>query len=304
MGSRFLVEMADVLRASGLRVVEQDGWQTRARGSGGYDGTRPWCVMWHHAASAPGASAKSVADYGSFVSENRPVQNLVLGRVGSSWREIEVWVCAAGATNTNGKGIALPFSLGTVPVDQMNTHALGVEAVNSGVGEPWPVAQVDAYFALNDALARWLGLAPTDFSFHSVYAPGRKIDPATALAVQGEWRPSQTNSSGSWSLPDTATEAIRRSSSTPEPVPPDPPKGSDLMFTVLQIVDHPEELGGMADANGIIAQISWLNPQRSLAVKNAGAQTWKLSVADVANCDLLGPIPPSFTRADFANVIP
>lgn len=75
------------------------------------------------------------------------------------------------------------------------------------------------------------------------------------------------------------------------------------MFTVIQVIDHPDELGGMADTHGIIAQVSWLNPQRSAAVKAAGAPIWELSIGDVANCDLLGPLPPSFTRENFANVI-
>lgn len=297
MGARYLTDMAAVLRAAGLSVVEQEGWQTRARGSGGFDGNRPWCIMWHHAASSPGASAKSVADYGSYYSENKPVQNLVLGR------DAEVWVCAAGATNTNGKGSAMPMSLGTVPLDQMNTHAIGIEAVNSGVGEPWPQVMVDAYFRLNNALCAAYWLAPTDLSSHAAYAVGRKIDPATAAAVQGGWRPRSINSSGTWNVDDMRGEALARAGTQPpEPSPPEPGK-LDLMFTVIQVIDHPDELGGMADTHGIIAQVSWLNPQRSAAVKAAGAPIWQLSIGDVANCDLLGPLPPSFTRENFANVI-
>ena len=41
MGDRYLTNLADVLEAAGLRVVRYHGWQTRARGSGGYEQGRP-----------------------------------------------------------------------------------------------------------------------------------------------------------------------------------------------------------------------------------------------------------------------
>jgi len=217
MGSRYLVDMADVLRAAGLQVTEQDGWQTRGRSSGGFDGNRPWCIMWHHAASAPGASAESVANYASYGSDVAPVCNLVLGRDGA------VIVCAAGATNTNGSGGPLDVSLGRIPTDQMNTHAIGIEAVNTGTGEQWPQAQIDAYFAINNALANACGLAPSDLSSHAEWAPGRKIDPATAAAVVGPWRPASINSSGTWALDDIRNEAERRAGTMPPPTQEDDP---------------------------------------------------------------------------------
>jgi hypothetical protein len=207
MGARYLTDMADVLRDAGLAVTEQDGWQTRARSSGGYDGSRPWCIMWHHAASAPGASTESVANYASYGKTSTPVCNLVLGRAG------DVIVCAAGATNTNGKGGPFGVSSGVVPLDQMNTHAIGIEAVNTGVGEPWPQQQIDAYFAINNALAAAYGLLPGDCCTHNVWAPGRKIDPATAAAVQGPWQPASTTTSGTWSLEDIVAEAAARATS-------------------------------------------------------------------------------------------
>ena len=210
-GAQWLTDMADVLRAAGLSVSEQSGWMTRARSSGGFTGGRPWCVMWHHAASAPGSSAAAIADYASFGSDVAPVCNLVLGRDGA------VIVCAAGATNTNGAGGPYTVSRGTIPVDQMNTHAIGIEAVNSGVGEPWPQVQIDAYFTINNALTAAYGLEPGDLCTHAVWAPGRKIDPATAAAVQGPWRPAAVNTSGTWALEDVQNEARRRAASSAPP---------------------------------------------------------------------------------------
>ena len=75
--------------------------------------------------------------YGSDV---RPVANLYIGRAG------DVWVMAAGATNTNGKGRARSTSRGTIPENQMNLYAVGVEMGNNGVGEVWPQTQIDAMF--------------------------------------------------------------------------------------------------------------------------------------------------------------
>jgi hypothetical protein len=41
MGSRYLTDLADVIRAAGLAVIEEPGWQSRARGSGGYSTRSP-----------------------------------------------------------------------------------------------------------------------------------------------------------------------------------------------------------------------------------------------------------------------
>jgi hypothetical protein len=207
----YLTDMADILRDAGLAVTEQDGWRTRARSSGGYAAGRPWCIMWHHAASAPNATAESVANYASYGSDVAPVCNLVLGRDGA------VIVCAAGATNTNGTGGPQPTSRGLVPVDQMNTHAIGVEAVNTGVGEAWPQVQIDAYFTLTLALTAAYGLEADDLCTHAQWAPGRKIDPATAGAVQGPWQPATINSAGTWSQFDVQAEARRRATQPPPP---------------------------------------------------------------------------------------
>jgi hypothetical protein len=215
VGSRYLTGLADWCRAAGLVVVEVNGWQTRARSSGGYDDGRPWCVMWHHTASntSPGNDVAYIID-----SPDAPLANLYLARDGA------VWICAAGATNTNGKGGPHAVSRGTVPLDKMNTYAVGIEAANDGVGEWWPAVQVDAFFALSLTLTERLGLMPTDVCHHSVWAPTRKVDPARADAVEGDWWPRATNASGSWSLPDTIDElAARAGQPPPHPLPPLPP---------------------------------------------------------------------------------
>jgi len=225
---RYLTEMADVLRAAGVTVVEQDGWRTRARSSGGYSGNRPWCVMWHHTASGANATAANDAQYMSYNASDKPIANLLIARDGT------VWVLAAGATNTNGKGNPQPFTRGTVPADQMNTHAIGMEIQNTGVGQTYSQPCIDAAFATSLALCAAYGLAPDDVCTHAQYAPGRKIDPATAAAVAGPWQPRSINSSGSWNLDDLRAECRRRASG-PAPIPPDPtPEDFDMESFLIQ----------------------------------------------------------------------
>jgi len=230
VGSRYLTELADWCRAAGLVTHEVDGWQHRARSSGGFDGDRPWAVLWHHTASA--TSPENDVSYMCYGSPDAPVANLLLDRDGG------VWVMAGGATNTNGKGGPYNVSRGQVPKDSMNTHAVSIEAANNGVGEWWPQVQIDAYFVLSLMLTERLGLAPTDICEHQVWAPDRKIDPAVADAVQGPWQPSRATSSGTWNQADVINELRHRAGApgpTPEPGPPGPPIGEDDKSMVVAL---------------------------------------------------------------------
>jgi hypothetical protein len=210
--SQYLEGLAIALRNAGLTVVELAGWETRGRGDNvPYSDGRPWCVLWHHTASA--GDGADDADYCTFRSPDAPLTNLVIGPDGI------VYVCAAGPTNTNGKGGPLTFSRGTVPVDSMNSYAVGIEISNNGVGMPYPTVQIDACFAASNAVAAAYGLEPDDVAEHVDWAPGRKIDPATAAAVQGPWTPAAVNGSGSWSLFDLRAECRRRATATPPPAP-------------------------------------------------------------------------------------
>lgn len=220
--SQYLEQLATVLRAAGLQVVELPGWQTRGRsGNAPYGDGRPWCVMWHHTASA--GDGATDADYCTFRSPDAPLANLVIGRDGV------VYVCAAGPTNTNGKGGPLEFSRGTVPVDSMNNYAVGIEISNNGVGMPYPAVQTDACFAASNAITAAYGLNADDVANHYDWSPGRKIDCATAAAVEPPWAPRSQSSSGTWSLEDLRAECRRRSSTTP---PPPTPNGDVDMYVI------------------------------------------------------------------------
>jgi hypothetical protein len=106
-------------------------------------------------------------NYCTFTHQDAPLCNLYLGRNGN------IYVCAAGATNTNGKGDCPHIS-----PDSMNSSAIGIEAGNNGVGETWPTIQQDAYLALCWFLCAEYGIAVDHVHGHQEWAPDRKIDMA------------------------------------------------------------------------------------------------------------------------------
>jgi hypothetical protein len=233
--SRYLEDLADVFRAAGLTVIELEGWQRRGRSNNSpYADGRPWCVMWHHTASS-GDGAWD-AQYCTFSAPDAPLTNVVIGRDGI------VHVCAGGPTNTNGKGGPLTFSRGVVPIDSMNSYAIAFEISGDGVGMPYPTVQIDACFTASLAVTAAYDLEADDVAGHADWAPSRKIDPATADAVQGPWQPADVNSSGTWSLFDLRAECSRRAgTSSPPPTGPPPTPthpGKVRNMYVLNVTRH------------------------------------------------------------------
>jgi hypothetical protein len=167
--SRYLTELAEVCRRTGWPVIEVDGWQTRARGSGGYGDAKPDHVIVHHTASGPSSDGWPDVNYMTHTHDDAPLCNLYLSRDGT------IWVCAAGATNTNGKG---SDPCGITANDSMNSSAIGIEAGNSGTGEPWPVDQQNSYVELCAALCDAYLIPVGCVHAHFEWAPSRKIDPA------------------------------------------------------------------------------------------------------------------------------
>jgi len=217
MGSRYLTDLAAVLRAYGLTVHEQDGWQNRARGSGGYEPGRPTHVMVHHTASGPSSDPYGDVSYITSGADAAPLANLYLSRTG------QVWVIAAGATNTNGSGS--DSWGGGVPVDSMNTHAIGIEAANAGTGEPWPQAQTDAYLTICRALCAAYSIPnPHHVRGHAEWSPGRKIDPAGP--------PRWADGSETWRMDDYRTDVALDEPTPPTPTPIPDPQEYDMAFMI------------------------------------------------------------------------
>jgi hypothetical protein len=218
----YYVDMLEVLKAAGCAVsvgAQNEGWESRARSSGGWPAA-PLGFWWHHTASST-TPANDLA-YMCNNADDAPIGNLYIDRDGVCWP------IAAGASNCAGKGGPYTFSRGTVPLDGGNTRGWQCEVANSGVGERWPQAQVDAFFKASNALNAHVGNQPYDIITHHVWAPSRKIDPATAAAVEGPWKPRSLNSSGTWSLDDIVTECVRRAEPQPEP-----PEEADMLRKVL-----------------------------------------------------------------------
>jgi hypothetical protein len=124
-----------------------------------------------------------------------------------------------------------------VPQDSGNTYGFQIEAANAGTGQTWPQAQVDAFFAISNALNAFVGNRPDDVITHQVWAPTRKIDPATAAAVQGSWQPRSSTSSGTWNLDDIAAECVRRAGTNP-PEPPPEDEMTDADWTKFTQIAH------------------------------------------------------------------
>jgi hypothetical protein len=217
VGSRYLTDLVDVCRGAGLVVHIVDGWERRARGSGGYDPGRPTHVMVHHTASGPGSDPDGDVAYIATGSPDAPMANLYLSRTG------DVWVVAAGATNTNGSGSA-PWP-GGCPNDQMNTHAIGIEAASTGTGEPWPYNQQVAYVALCSALCLAYGIGADLVRAHFEWAPGRKIDPAG----QSMW----ASGSSSWAMDQFRDDVATDQHPQPPTPTPEPVEDDDMAFIII-----------------------------------------------------------------------
>ena len=227
MAGQYLTWLADVIRAAGVNVVEEANWKTRARSSGGFPVT-PLAVQWHHTASS-GSNPRGDINYMLYNSSARPIGNIYLATNGTAH------ILAAGASNTAGRGGPMNFSRGQIPLDSGNTRSVAIEAANNGVGQAWSQAQIDAFFKISNAINKKLGNKPADLYTHHGYAPTRKIDPATTLAVQGPWKPSSVNQQRTWSQTDVRNEATRRSggTTTPPPTQPPPSTGTPWYTTVI-----------------------------------------------------------------------
>lgn len=155
------------LRKWGLKVEAHEGWRTRGRPYDFY----PKAVICHHTAS--GSSSGNFASEGIVLNGRSdlpgPLCQILLGRDGT------VKLIAAGYSNHAGYG----GPRAGIPENQGNTYAVGIEAENNGLGEPWRPTTVIAYYRLCAALLDWFGVKDVNRVFgHKEWAPGRKIDPA------------------------------------------------------------------------------------------------------------------------------
>lgn len=163
--------LADVLRDAGLTVTEYPGWPTRGNDSV-FNRFAPFVVVDHHTATGTNWTNQAVADLLA-VKGNKttpaPLCNVGLRRDG-------VYVCiASGIANHAGPG----YWKGATA----NKQAVGIEAYNNGLGEPWPPVQLEAYARGNAAILKQLGRDASFVAAHREWRPkaigkfGAKIDP-------------------------------------------------------------------------------------------------------------------------------
>ncbi len=147
--------LPEVLAKAGCTVVTMSGWETRGRTVAGFYG-----VIWHATATGPRASDQNVAN---LLRDGRsdlpgPLCQLGLDRHG------RFWLIASGKGNHNGRGT-------------YGNNAIGIEAFNDGIGEPWPTVQVDAYVRGTAAILDHLNLPTSRVLAHRESDPTRKTDP-------------------------------------------------------------------------------------------------------------------------------
>jgi peptidoglycan hydrolase-like protein with peptidoglycan-binding domain len=166
-----LTWLPDVLHSAGLKVAEVAGWRTRGHGdvgairgvichhTGGADASHGVMPTLHTLVNGREGDAKTPPLSG-------PLAQLGLARDGT------YYVVAAGRANHAGPGSWRGCTTG-------NTSFIGIEAENTGRGEPWPDVQIDAYRRGAAAILKRIGAGADDCCGHKEYAlpKGRKNDP-------------------------------------------------------------------------------------------------------------------------------
>jgi hypothetical protein len=162
-----LTWLADVLRAAGCRVVEEDGWKTRGR-DGAFD---PEAVMLHHDASPAGETSGGV----DVIRDGRPGLE---GPLSQLWLSFDgTWhVVAAGRANHAGEG----GPWGRIARDQGNRDSIGIETDHT-TDEQWSDPQRSEALRGVHALCQALGITTRAVIDQTVCAhkeyTDRKVDP-------------------------------------------------------------------------------------------------------------------------------
>lgn len=169
-----LTWLPSVLKAAGLPVIEEPGWQSRGHGDvGTIKG-----VICHHTAGPLKGNAPSLG----IVRDGRPdlsgpLAQLVLGRDGT------FYVIAAGKCSHAGAGVWQGVHNG-------NSEMIGIEAENTGLpnDNPWPVRQMQSYAKGVAAILNHINAKPIMCCGHLEWAipVSRKSDPSFSVGTRAQ----------------------------------------------------------------------------------------------------------------------
>lgn len=166
-----LTDLATVLRAGGLRVVEQPGWKTRGHTPPQVDVLGVTC---HHTGS------------GRNLGETLGLLTVQNGRPGLDGPLAHLYLNRAGTFYTVAAGKCYHAGVSLKPAYE-NEHRIGIEALAAGDGwsQDWPQAQMEAYAHGCALLAKHYGFSIAEVRGHKeTCAPaGRKIDPSFDMAT-------------------------------------------------------------------------------------------------------------------------
>src|SRR5699024_3970833 len=201
--------IARVAKRTGYPVVKVKGWKKRGYGQM----VKAESVMCHHTVGPRTGNFPSL----NVVTHGRPgiagpLCNYGLGRDGT------IYVVAAGRANHAGRVAKTIWS---------NTHSIGIEAENTGTGETWSTAQLDAYVRLCAELCKefkW-GVSKNRAVGHKEAAvpAGRKIDSNFSSPSMSMNQFRAYVKTGSYKRrkpsPSTASTSIRQPKPTAKPKP-------------------------------------------------------------------------------------
>lgn len=166
-----LIWLPGTLRAAGLSVVEESGWQDR----GHADMLHVQGVICHHTA-------------GPLTGDSPSLPVVVNGRVGLAGPLAQLFLSRSGVFHVVAAGLSYHAGIGEWHgVTAGNSHFIGIEAENTGLANdlPWPSPQMNAYARGCAAILKRIGAPVIMCAGHKEYAlpHGRKSDPSFDMAL-------------------------------------------------------------------------------------------------------------------------
>ncbi|MGW1878444.1 peptidoglycan-binding protein [Streptomyces sp. NPDC001975] len=168
-----------VLKRSGVRIVEHGNWRTHNRNHKGTWGPVHGVMIHHTGPYSTEAGMVELCRTG-YTSLPGPLCHGVIDRVGT------VHLVGYGRANHAGSGDddvlrAVITEKALPPDNEANTdgnpHFYGFECINTGGGQAWPEAQLDAMHRVSAALCQAHGWSARSVIGHKEWQPG-KPDPA------------------------------------------------------------------------------------------------------------------------------